>query len=391
MFLKKYGIKSKNIWIIYSAMFLWGMHFFLPIWALYLQESLLTVTNVALIFSVMAFVSAVLEVPSGAFADLFGRKKTLILGAIIYIGSLVFLYFGKSMNVLLIYAVLNAVGSSLFSGTDIAIIYDTLKQENKERLFKKVIGIYYSLWPFGAMVGSVIGGYMAKISLATPVIYTIIPISLGTLLVLFIKEPKYHKEIDSNLFRHMINSFKLIIHSKQLFILLIGGFILWSFGETIHLLNPIFFKAKGLSLELFGWVAAIIFGLSSLGHFIAHDISEKIGNKLTIIISAIFSPLLIVIATLLTKNYAILVFMIPAIFFGLRNPVIDHLINLEVESSKRATINSVHNLMAALGFSIFSPLIGYFAEIYSITTAFRISALAMLVVPILYLFLKEKN
>ena len=100
---------------------------------------------------------------------------------------------------------------------------------------------------------------------------------------------------------------------------------------------------------------------------------------------------MIIIATLLTKFSAIIIFVIPSIFFGLRNPIIEHLINLEVSSSKRATINSVYGFMAALGFSISAPIVGYFAELYTINTAFKIAAAMMFTAPLIYLFIKEKN
>ena len=168
-------------------MFLFGLLFFIPILALYFEESLFTVTNVALIFSIHALTAIIFEIPSGAFADLFGRKKTVIIAYLIFIAALVFLYIGGNMFIFSVYAFLAALAGSLASGTDIAIIYDTLKEERKERYFKKVIGIYHALWPLGAVIGSVIGGYLAKISLSTPVLYTFIPVSLATFLIFFIR------------------------------------------------------------------------------------------------------------------------------------------------------------------------------------------------------------
>ena len=388
---RSYKIKSNNILWIYTSMILLGLLFFLPILALYFEESLFTVTNVALIFSIHAFTSMIFEVPSGAFADLFGRKKTLIVSYIIFIIALIFLYIGGSMIIFVLYAFLAALAGSLFSGTDVAIIYDTLKEEKKEKHFKKIIGTYHALWPMGAVIGSVVGGYLAKISLSTTVLYSFIPTVLAGLFVLFIKEPKYKKEEHRNVIKHMFNSLKLIIGSKQLFLLFLGAFILWSFGETIHHLAPLFFKFKEIPIHYFGWIFAVIFGFSSIGHYFSHEVSEKIGNRLTLIISSLIGPVLLIIATILTNFSAIIIYVIPSLIFGLRNPIVDHLINLEVSSSKRATINSVRNFTGAMGFVIFAPAIGYFAELYTINSAFKIAAVMMFIAPIVYLFLKEKN
>ncbi|NOQ55345.1 MAG: hypothetical protein GQ477_00915 [Nanohaloarchaea archaeon] len=92
------------------------MMFFLPIYALYLEQNLFTMTNVALIISIEAISAAVFEIPTGAIADIFGRKKTLISAYMFSLISIIFLYVGGSMLMFVFYAILNSVGRSLASG-----------------------------------------------------------------------------------------------------------------------------------------------------------------------------------------------------------------------------------------------------------------------------------
>jgi len=258
-------------------------------------------------------------------------------------------------------------------------------------LYKKIIGTYYALWPIGAATGSIIGGYLAVVSLSFPILMTFIPLLIASILTFFLKEPPYEKEGHHNVFKHIKNSAKIVINNKQLMILMIGGFILIGFGEAIHLLDQLFFKFKEIPLEFFGWITASTFALSSLGHYLSNSISEKLGNKRTLILSVLLSPLILIIATFSLKYFAIVLFIITSIFFGIRNPITSHLINQEVESKKRATVLSSANLISQFGLAILAPMIGYFAEIYSINQAFKLSAILLLSVPILYLFLKDKN
>jgi len=65
--------------------------------------------------------------------------------------------------------------------------------------------------------------------------------------------------------------------------------------------------------------------------------------------------------------------------------------NLEAPSSKRATIMSISNFAGFIGVAAFSPLYGYWAELYTINTALLLSASGMFVVPVLFLMLKEKD
>ncbi len=391
MFFNNFGIKSINIPLIYFPKILGGMLFFLPILALYYEQNLFTITNVALIFSIGAIALAIFEVPTGAIADLFGRKKTLVLAYFIVILAVAFLYIGGNMTMFVLYAVLNAFAMSLASGTDSALIYDTLKEENKEHYYKKIIGTYQALWPIGASIGSIIGGYLATTSLSFPILTTFIPLSVAFILTLFLKEPNYKKEQHKNIFKHMFYSSKLIIKNKQLVILLLGSFILWAFGESAHLLKPLFLEFKEIPIVYFGYVFAFVFGFSSLGHYLSHNVSEKLGSKTTLILCVFLFPLFQFIAAITTKLTSIIFLVSTSIFFGLRNPIMDNLLNLEVDSGKRATILSTASFMRQLGLAIFAPFIGYIAEIYTINTAYKISALLMFIVTILFLFLKNKE
>ncbi len=384
-------LKSNNILIIYLSKFISGFLFFIPIRALYLEQYLFTAKNVAIIFAVEAIGIAIFEIPTGAIADIFGRKKTIIYANLVRIIALIFLYIGGSMSMFVCYALINAFSKSLSSGTDSALIYDTLKSNKKEYLYKKVIGKYYALWPIGASIGSIIGGYMAKVSLSFPVLLTFIPLIISLVLTTFLIEPKYKKPKKKNLLIHINSSLKIIKTNKQLLILMLGGFILMAFGQSIHLLNPIFFKFKEIPIEHFGIISAFIFGLSSVGHYLSDNVSKIFGNKKTILLTVTLSPFFILLSTFHNKYYSIILLIIPSLLFGFRNPIISHLLNLEIPSNKRATIISTSHFISQIGLAIFSPILGFYTELYSINFAYQLSALCLLSVAFLFMFITDKK
>ncbi|NQU79310.1 MFS transporter [Candidatus Woesearchaeota archaeon] len=391
MVFNRIGLKSRNILLMYISCIISGLIFFLPVRALYYESHLFTLSNVALIFAIEAIAFAVFEVPSGAIADLFGRKKTLIVSFFMTFVGFTFLYIGGSMIFFFLFALTNSFGRSLRSGTDSALIYDTLKAEKKERYFKKVIGNYHALWPIGASIGSIIGGHLAGISLSLTVLFSLVPVSISFVLSLFLQEPEYEKEGHRNIFKHMIESSRLVLRNRQILILVIAGFFLWGMGECLHLLNPVFFEFKGVPLMYFGYISAAVFGLSSLGHYFSHAVSERIGNKLTLILAATISPVITIIATLTGHLTAAIIFSLSSIFFGLRNPVVHHLLNSEVSSSKRATVISMYNFTGQIGIAILIPFVGWLADFYNINTAFKISAAIMFIVPALLFFIKDRK
>jgi MFS family permease len=191
---------------MYLSDFLFGLMFFAPIWALYVQQNLFTVQNVAVIISIQAIAGVIFELPTGAIGDLFGRRKTIVVGSFLFLFSVVVLYFANTLYLFVIYAFLSALGSSLINGTNSALIYDTLKEENKEQYYKKVNGTLQALWPLGATIASIFGGYLAQTSLSLSVLITLIPFSISFSLLLFLKEPKYKKSEHKNFTRVMDES-----------------------------------------------------------------------------------------------------------------------------------------------------------------------------------------
>lgn len=92
MIFSKYKIRSPNIPLLCLITFLQGMTFFLPILSLYYEQTLFTVQNVAIIFAIEAIFSAIFEVPTGAIADLFGRKRTILVAYAINILAITMLW-----------------------------------------------------------------------------------------------------------------------------------------------------------------------------------------------------------------------------------------------------------------------------------------------------------
>jgi len=388
--------------------------FFIPIYALYLQQELFTIFNVSIVISIGAISLAIFEVPSGAIADLFGRKKTLILSSVLTILALTFLAIGGDILFFIIYAIINALARSLVSGTDIAMLFDTLKAKDSKtaraisefspmRLlkwipesirnpsFKKAIGINYSMWPLGASIGSIIGGLLATYSLKLPVMVTIVPFMFAMLVTLFLVEPPYKKEKHKDIFLHMFNSTKLILRNKQVLILLAAGFLFHSFGEVSHQLKPIFFAFKGIPVEYFGFLFAAAYVFSFMGALLSQRISDKLGNKNAIIATVVTSVAIALVATWVFGLTAGILLVFVSVFWGIRWPIIIHLLNLEVKSKNRATVLSIGNFFNSLGLAVAAPFFGYIVDLSDINLVYRLTISLTFLVVFLLVFLKEKN
>ena len=187
----------KNIVLMFLINFISALEFFSPIFTLYLQEKLNSGILISVIFVGGSLVVVIFEGPSGALGDLLGRKKILVIAAFGHILALLFLILGDNIFWILLFKIIESIAMSLWSGIDIALIYDTLQNKPKETKdsFKKIIGIYNMLWPSGAIIGALVGGLLAENSLLLPFIYTLIPWGICTILVLGLTEPPYDKPV----------------------------------------------------------------------------------------------------------------------------------------------------------------------------------------------------
>lgn len=96
--------------------------------SLFLTHDLgLTLADVFVLQAVFGFVIAVLEVPSGYLADRVGYRITMLLGAVL--GALGWLayYFTEGFASAFVAETMLAVGVSLISGTDSAMLYESLR------------------------------------------------------------------------------------------------------------------------------------------------------------------------------------------------------------------------------------------------------------------------
>jgi len=366
------------------------MMFFIPIYSLYLQHDLFTALNVAIVIAVNTFFRTLFEVPSGAVADLFGRKRTLILSGLIFIISLIFLSIGGSMLMFILYAIISALAGSLISGTDTSILFDSLKTMHRETNFQKIITFNIGAWQTGAAIGSLIGGALAAISLKLPVLYTFIPLTISFFITFFIVEPPYKKESHKNVFLHMGNTSKLLV-KNGLVLLFIATVLLFAFSEVSYSFNPIFMNFKQIPIIYFGIIFALSFGLGFVASIISsHYLNKRFGDKNILLTSIIISPLMMIFATFSLGLYCAIFMVLSSIFFSIRLPILMDLFNKKTPSKNRATMLSIATFGSTLGMVLYAPFFGLMVDAYNVSIATRLTAMFTAIAVILVLFVKNK-
>lgn len=119
--------------------------FYYPVFTILFLDFGLTLQQFALLNAVWAATIVLLEVPSGALADIFGRRKLLICTGVLMVVELSLLCLVPLGNlnlifeVFLINRVLSGAAEALASGADEALAYDTLKKEGLSEDWGRVL------------------------------------------------------------------------------------------------------------------------------------------------------------------------------------------------------------------------------------------------------------
>lgn len=133
----------------------------------FFQSHSLSMSEVFLVITCFSVTLCLLDIPTGYLSDLLGRKETLILASLFKgVGGTV-LAFSHEMKGFLSAYVFIGIGNSLYSGADVALLYETNEaiQDEKKEPLSQVFGkrIYFS--QLGMVAASIIGGMLAAHSL----------------------------------------------------------------------------------------------------------------------------------------------------------------------------------------------------------------------------------
>jgi MFS family permease len=128
-----FAIRNVRLFIAFRVFF--NARFYYPIFTILFLDFGLTLGQFALLNAAWAATIVVLEVPSGALADTFGRRNLLVVAGVlmvIEISLLCFVPLGDGSLLFMVFLanrVLSGAAEAAASGADEAIAYDTLKIE----------------------------------------------------------------------------------------------------------------------------------------------------------------------------------------------------------------------------------------------------------------------
>jgi MFS family permease len=138
----------------------------MPVYVPFLTARGLTNGDVLSLQAVYGVAVTLFEIPTGYICDVAGRRRTLIIGAVLNLAGLIAFATAQGFAAYAAVEVLLAAGWSLASGADIALIYDVLDQTDAPRgERRRVLANYVLAQVLGEAAASLLGGVLADWSL----------------------------------------------------------------------------------------------------------------------------------------------------------------------------------------------------------------------------------
>ncbi len=354
------------IWRLYLYNFMGNLLFFSAVLIPFFTEwGGLSLFQVQLLQSWFALWLFILDVPSGIVADRIGRKYTIALGCMIFaIGLLVYATI-PSFPVFLLGEFILALGLSLISGVDEAILYEFLKDQGLEKESKKYFGRANSFKMAGILVGALTGGFLAaRFGLNAPTLFSAIPIFIAGLIAWSYTEPKTHRKLEKiDVFKNLKHGYSYILRHKTLRLLVIDTIVVWTAAYFVIWLYQPMLQNIGVAIVYFGLFQALFTGVQIV---ISHNFGflERIfgSAKGYLRFSAIATGLAFILVALFPSILTIILFVLFAGGLGLsRRVLMSSYMNNFIPSDKRATVLSSVSTLARLSIAVVNPIVGLIA------------------------------
>lgn len=313
---------KKNIKNDYLYRFLSSFDITSAIWVLYLGYKGMNLAQIGLLEGIFHITGFISEIPTGALADLFGRRKIMIIGRITSLISAIIMLFSNSFLGFAIGFILSAWGYNLNSGSEEALIYDTLKTLKREDEYLKINGRLNLIIEISQGLAVFVGGILSQIDFSISYI-TAIAIGVFSLTISFnftevdIRETHEERVTVVNHFKTSINILK---NNKKLLNILMYFPLIYTFSAIIYFYGQQFLSDSGYSRISISIIFLFNGILSSFGAILSDKIYKKFKTIGWISISMLIS-LLIVLMGYSSNEVIILIFVLIGFLTSILQPI----------------------------------------------------------------------
>ena len=382
-----FAVRNVRLFIAFRVFF--NSRFYYPVFTILFLDFGLTLDQFALLNAVWAATIVLLEVPSGALADLIGRRNLLIITGVLMVVEIGLLCIVPHDRPDLLFAaflinrILSGAAEAAASGADEAIAYDSLKAQGRaqdwpivlERLVRFQSGAYIFAMSLGAAVydpalmQTLVDWFgwdvrvTQSVTLRLPLLLTLVMAVLTLITTLRMREHQTQKDgrkrqaaSMAEVFRRILAAGKWIFQTPFALVLILTGLLFDNCIRMLITLNSQYYRAIQIPEGAFGLIgsafAILGFFIPRLARLMAQRYSPS-RNLTVMVVTAVaglwgmsyFWPIfgLLPVALLIVVMY-------------FNNFFMSHYLNRMSSSEQRATVLSFKGLSFNLAYGLIGIL-----------------------------------
>jgi MFS family permease len=373
--------------LINSVFSLISAYFFI-----YFLEIGYSIFQVTLIFVVMIVTRILFDIPTGAIADIYGRKFSVVISY--FLTFILFLSIPLVNNLigLLIIFFFMGISETLSTGAHEAWIISNLKSKKKENLIDEYYIKSSSIYNFGLVISPLIAAFVIK-AIGISYIWTIQGVATlfaGFVLFLTVEKFKPKKLHIKDSFKETFKqSKKALTYAKNhniIFKILIASIFLLFVISGVGIFWQPYLREFNLPLEYYGYLLSFSGLLSIAIPFMAKKISDKFNRKSSYLIVVNIIHLIILVSVFFVTNSWVAMVFVTLLYLAYQfiMPIEQPFFQSFLPNKMRATLGSVKSIFGSLGAALALLFLGWFADFAGVKMA--LSSLGIFLIPVLWIY-----
>lgn len=362
----------RNIKLDYISTFITNLNMQSCIWVLYLTYCNMTLLQIGLLEGIYHITSMVCEIPSGAWADLVGRKRSMLMSRGCITISCIIMLFSRNFWGFALSFVIQALGNAFTSGSEEALVYDSLKCIDKEDDFIKVNGRLNMLIEVSQAIATVVGGVLAEYSYVWCYVACVVIALLSVVPVVFMTEPPILEERTEQLTgmalvkNHFKVSYQVLNNDIRIVKIIVFYSLIFASHALLFFYSQQYFYDCGYNKIQISIVFLFAGVISCLGALASDYLYQKLDVKIAFL-SAVVIALTMVCYGFNIPILAIAVFIISNFFNAVLYPVESECLNRLIPSEQRATLISINSMFFSIMMIVMFPIAGMLADVWNLS------------------------
>ena len=347
----------------------------MPIVVLFYQENGLSMSQIFILKSVYSIAMVSTELPSGYLADVWGCRRTILFGAFLGTLGILIYSFSSDFYSFIFAEIVLGIGFSFISGADSALLYDSLKAENREDEYIKYEGRITSAGNFAEALAGVAGGLLATISLRTPYYFQVFVAAIAIPAAFFLKEPQHVLDRTRLKMKEILSIVKLTYQQPEMRSAILISSLTGAATLTYAWFVQPYFQEAGVPVSVFGILWTLLNLSAGIFSMFSYRVERFLGKRNSLLFIVIFISLGFILTSLEISLAGIAILFGFYMVRGIATPVLKDQINQYTDSKVRATILSVRNLEIRIIFAAIGPILGYLTDTFSLQTALMVTGI----------------